>query len=131
MSLRSQALGPVLEETTRVARAAFPRGHLSMQRRDERGPIFTDTGFAPLFAVRGRPTGAPWRLALVTMRHYAEGLSDVRPPSGAWSPFSALPSAWKKLYGHDGAACIVRFARTQPQHLEGVHSPPWRRQPSV
>jgi transposase len=47
-----------------------------MRMRDERGSILTDAGFAPWFAVRGRPTEAPWRLALVTLWPYAEGLSD-------------------------------------------------------
>jgi transposase len=76
MSLHPQPLGSVPEETARVAQAAFPRGHPSMRMRDEFGPIFTDTAFAPLFATRGRPAEAPWRLALVTLMPYAEGLSD-------------------------------------------------------
>jgi transposase len=76
MSRRSHAIGPVPEETARIARAAFPRGHLSIRMRDERGPIVTDASFAPVFAVRGRPAEAPWRLALVTLLPYAEGLSD-------------------------------------------------------
>jgi transposase len=76
MSLQPQPLGSVPEETARVARAAFPRGNLYMRMRDEFGPLFTDTAFAPLFAARGRPAEAPWRLALVTLMQYAEGLSD-------------------------------------------------------
>ncbi len=76
MSLQPQPRGSVPEETARGARAAFPRGHLSIRRRDEFGPIFTDTALAPLFAARGRPAEAPWRLALVTIMQYAEGLSD-------------------------------------------------------
>lgn len=67
MSLRPQPIGPIPEETARVTKAAFPGGNLSMRIRDELGPIFTDTAFAPLFAARGRPTEAPWRLALVTI----------------------------------------------------------------
>jgi transposase len=50
-----------------VGTAAFPDGNPYMRMRDELGPIFTDVGFAPLFAVRGRPAEAPWRLALVTI----------------------------------------------------------------
>ena len=76
MSLRSHTIGPVPEETARIARAAFPRGNLYIRMRDELGPIFTDASFAPLFAGRGRPAEAPWRLALVTVLPYAEGLSD-------------------------------------------------------
>jgi transposase len=76
MSLRSQPIGPVPEETARVARAAFPHGNLYMRMRDELGTIFTDAAFAPLFVARGRPAEAPWCLALVTILQYAEGLSD-------------------------------------------------------
>ena len=76
MSLQPQPLGAVPEETARVARAAFPRGNLYIRMRDEFGPIFTDPAFATLFAARGRPAEAPWRLALVTLMPYAEGLSD-------------------------------------------------------
>jgi transposase len=76
MSLRLQPLGPVPEETSRVATAAFPEGNLYMRMRDEFGSIFIDVAFAPLFAGRGRPAKAPWRLVLVTIFQYAEGLSD-------------------------------------------------------
>jgi transposase len=76
MSLPPQSIGPVPEDTARVARAAFPRGNLYIRMRDELGTLFTDATFVPLFAVRGRPAEAPWRLALVTIMQYAEGLSD-------------------------------------------------------
>jgi transposase len=39
-------------------------------------PAPDDACFAPLFARRGRPAEAPWRLALVTVMQLAEGLSD-------------------------------------------------------
>jgi transposase len=76
MSLRTQPIGPIPEETACVARAAFPHGTLSRRIRDELGTIYIDSDFAPLFAARGRPAEAPWRLALVTIMQYAEGLSD-------------------------------------------------------
>lgn len=76
MSLRSQPIGAVPEETRRVARAAFPRGHLWLVLRDELGSIFTDESFASLFPQRGQPAIPPWRLAVVTLLQYAEGLSD-------------------------------------------------------
>jgi transposase len=63
-------------ETARVAHAAFPGGHLSRRRGDELGPLFPATAFASWLAVRGRPAEAPWRLALVSLRQEAEGLSD-------------------------------------------------------
>ncbi len=38
---------------------------------------YDDEDFAQLFEVRGRPANfAPWRLALVTVMQFAEGLSD-------------------------------------------------------
>jgi transposase len=76
MSLRCEPVGPVPEETARVARAAFPKGNLYMRLRDELGTIYQNEAFAPLFPLRGRPAEAPWRLALVTVMQFAENLSD-------------------------------------------------------
>jgi transposase len=59
-----------------VARAAFPNGNRYLQLRDALGPIYDDAAFAALFPRRGRPAEAPWRLALVTVMQFAEGLSD-------------------------------------------------------
>lgn len=63
-------------ETARVARAAYPKGTLAMRLRDELGGIYRDEQFAALFAQRGRPAEAPWRLAMVLVLQYAEGLTD-------------------------------------------------------
>lgn len=76
MSLRPEVIGPVPEETARVAHAAFPRGNVYVQMRDVLGTIYDDADFASLFAARGRPAEAPWRLALVTVMQFAAGLSD-------------------------------------------------------
>ncbi len=76
MSLHPQDVPPVPESTARVARAAFRRGNIYIRMRDEFGALFTDEAFAPLFAVRGQPAEAPWRLALVTIMQYVEGLPD-------------------------------------------------------
>jgi transposase len=78
MSLHSQPIGVVPEDTIRVARAAFPRGHLWLILRDELGSIFTNESFATLFSQRGQPAIPPWRLAVVTLLQYAEGLSDCQ-----------------------------------------------------
>jgi len=40
-------MGPVPEETTRVANAALPDGNLYQRMHDELGQLFTDTAFAP------------------------------------------------------------------------------------
>ena len=76
MSLRSSPIGPVPEETARVAHAAFPRGCAWMRLRDELGPIYEDATFTALFSPRGRPAEAPWRLALISVMQFAERLSD-------------------------------------------------------
>jgi transposase len=76
MSLHSQEIPPIPEETMRVARAAFPRGNLYMRMRDELGTIYEDHLFAHLFPARGQPAEAPWRLTLTTVMQFAEGLSD-------------------------------------------------------
>lgn len=76
MSLHPEPIAPIPEETARVARAAFTKGNTYMQMREVLGAIYGDEQFAPLFAARGYPAQAPWRLALVTVMPFAEGLSD-------------------------------------------------------
>jgi transposase len=78
MSLKVEPteLQAIPEETVRVARAAFPKDSRAMQLRDHLGTVYADARFAALFAVRGRPAEAPWRLALVTVLQFGEGLSD-------------------------------------------------------
>lgn len=61
MSLKSQQICPVPAETTRVARAAYPKGNLSMWMRDVLGNISTDEDFVTLFPKEGQPAEAPWR----------------------------------------------------------------------
>lgn len=76
MCLRPTLPPDVPTETATVARAAFPRGNPYLQLRDTFGALFVDAQFAPLFPSRGQPAHAPWRLALVTLLQFAEGLSD-------------------------------------------------------
>jgi transposase len=76
MSLKSESIPVVPEETQRIARKAFPKGNGWMTLRDEIGTIYTDADFADLFSQRGQPAAAPWRLALIAVMQYAEGLSD-------------------------------------------------------
>ena len=64
------------EETARVAHAVFPRSNVCLRLRDELGAIYEDGAFAGLFPSRGQPAEAPWRLAVVTVLQFAEGLSD-------------------------------------------------------
>src|SRR5215218_42710 len=76
MSLRPAEIAPVPATTAQVAVAAFPRGCAAMRMRDELGAIYDDQMFAALFPVRGQPAYSPWRLALVTVLQFAEGLPD-------------------------------------------------------
>ena len=69
-------LGPIPEETVRVARAACPKGTLAMRLRDSLGELYQDEHFASLYPVEGQPAYEPWRLAIVTVLQYAEGLTD-------------------------------------------------------
>lgn len=66
----------VPDETARVARAAFPKGSPYLTLRDALGPMFADEDFGDLYAKRGQPGYPPWRLALVLLLQFREGLSD-------------------------------------------------------
>jgi transposase len=74
--MRPQEINPVPNETTRVARVANPHGNTFMRMRDELGSMYEEQMFVALFPLRGQPAEAPWRLALVTVMQYMEGLSD-------------------------------------------------------
>ena len=76
MSLKILPIPPVPEETARIVRACFPRGPLVVQLRDALGTLYGDDDFADLFPARGQPAEAPWRLALVTVLQFVEGLPD-------------------------------------------------------
>ena len=77
MSLRpQQPIQPVPDDTALVARAACRRGNPCLLLRDQLGAVFDDAGFADLYPKRGQPAYAPWRLALVTLLQFREGLSD-------------------------------------------------------
>src|SRR5215217_7887661 len=76
MSLHPHIIAPVPEETARVARAAFPKGHPYLTFRDVLGTIFQDEDFAPLSPRLGAPGLPPWRLALVTIMQLRENLAD-------------------------------------------------------
>src|SRR5437764_8220708 len=64
------------EETVRIARAACRKGTLAMRLRDTLGELYQDEQFAALYPVEGQPAYAPWRLAMVTVLQYVEGLTD-------------------------------------------------------
>src|SRR5690348_7701816 len=74
--LQPSPLSPIPDDTARIARAAFPAGHPYLTLADELGTLFTDEQFTALFPTHGQPALAPWRLALVSLLQFAEGLSD-------------------------------------------------------
>ncbi|WP_353543656.1 transposase, partial [Deinococcus xinjiangensis] len=74
--LRPEPLNPIPEETSRVARMAFPKGNLYLRLRDELGVLYADEDFAALFPALGQPALPPWRLALVTVVQFLEHLTD-------------------------------------------------------
>lgn len=74
--LRPQLTPPVPEATARAAHAVFRKDHRYLRLRDELGTIFDDQMFVGLFLKVGQPAEAPWRLALITLVQFAEGLSD-------------------------------------------------------
>jgi transposase len=77
MTLRPQPLPPVPEATVAAVQAAFPKGNLYVELRAEFGPLYDDQLFADLYPPQGRPVEvAPWRLALVVVMQYIEGLTD-------------------------------------------------------
>ena len=55
MSLKPQAIYAVPEDTTCVARAAFPHGNPYLTLREALGPMFADTDFAALIPACGQP----------------------------------------------------------------------------
>src|SRR5919202_6505498 len=69
-------IGPVPKQTARIAQAAFPKGSPYLTLRDTLGSVFTDRDFADLYPEQGQPGYPPWRLALVTLMQFREGLSD-------------------------------------------------------
>ena len=76
MSLRPAEIEPVPTATAQVAAAAFRKGCPAMRMCDELGAVYDDQMFASLYPARGQPAHSPWRLALVTVLQFTEGLSD-------------------------------------------------------
>jgi transposase len=76
MSLHPTLISEIPMETVRIARAAFPKGTLVTQLRDEFSDLYKDEDFKALYPTRGQSSLAPWRLALVTVFQFLEHLSD-------------------------------------------------------
>lgn len=76
MSLPPLSSVTIPTDTSRVAKAVFPKGNIYIRMRDELGTLYSDAVFAPLFSRRGQPALAPWRLALISVMQFVEGLTD-------------------------------------------------------
>ena len=49
MSLKPEPIGPIPQETVRLAKAVFPEGSTFMKMRDELGTLYQDEMFVALF----------------------------------------------------------------------------------
>jgi transposase len=105
MSLRLQPFPPVPDDTARIAQAAFRRGNLYVLLRDRLGIVFADADFADLYPKLGQPAYAPWRLALVTLMQFREGLSDRQAAEAVRSRID-----WKYLLALDLADAGFDFS---------------------
>src|SRR5512135_1986559 len=94
MSLHPDTDFSIPEETVRAAWSALPKGNVYLRMRDELGVIYQDADFTDLFSSRGQPGEAPWRLTLVTIMQFAEGLSDRQAAEAV-----ATRLDWKYLLG--------------------------------
>jgi transposase len=122
VSLHPSPVGPIPEETARVARAAFPKGSVAIRIRDELGVLYRDEDFAPLFPARGQAAEAPWRLMLVTLLQFAENLTDRQAAEAVrsridWKYALALPL---EDAGFDASVLSefrTRLLRGEPERL--------------
>jgi transposase len=136
MSLHPQVIPSIPDETARVAHAIFPKGNVYMHMRDELGTIYQDQDFADLFPQRGQAAEAPWRLALVTVIQYAEGLTDRQAADAVRTridvkyalsldltdvgfDFSYAPSPG--MCGRDDASCARCPSRSRSRLAPGTH----------
>ena len=77
MTLHPHPIPPVPESTAAAVHAAFPKGNLYVDLRAEFGTLYTDQRFTDLYPPLGRAVEVPpWRLALVLVMQYIEGLTD-------------------------------------------------------
>lgn len=76
MSYRAEHMGEIPEETRQVAQAVCPKGNVYMRMRDELGNLFEQAEFRSLYSRLGQPGISAWRLTLITIMQFAEGLSD-------------------------------------------------------
>jgi transposase len=74
--LRPMPIEPIPPEKARIAGAAYRTGNRYLRLANELDALLTDGAFQALFPAHGQPALPPWRLALVTLLQFAEGISD-------------------------------------------------------
>src|SRR5258706_12684614 len=94
MSWDKSEIGAVPEATRRVAQAAFPKGTLYMQMRDELGVLFEEGDFKALYARVGQHGYPAWRLVLGSLMPFNEGLGG---PDAAEAGRGGV--GWKVAFG--------------------------------
>lgn len=76
MSLQPQTRYVVPAKTAKVAHAVFRQSNLCLSMAGILGEFLGDQDFSTFFPAKGQPAESPWRLALVTILQYLEGLTD-------------------------------------------------------
>jgi transposase len=125
MTWHPHPLPPVPEATAAAVRAAFPKGNLYVDLRTAFGTLYDDQLFADLYSDRGPPVEvAPWRLALVVVMQYMEGLTDRQAADAVrrcmdWKyalslelydpgfDFTLLHDFRQRLLTHEAAQCLL------------------------
>lgn len=122
------------EETDRLAKIAFPKGTIYMTMRDELGVIFEDEDFAHLFPRSGQLAMASWRLSLLTIMQFAEGLSNRQAAEAvraridckytlSWS--SAILASTLRSCASSGSACWRAVPRSCSSTIYSTDSGRW------
>jgi transposase len=136
MCLKAEAMTPVPEETARLAHRVCPKGNFCIWMSDELEAIFQDELFVSLFPRRGQPAEAPWRLAMVTVFQFVEGLSDRQAANAVrtrldWKyalrleledlgfDFSVLSEFRKRLVTGGGSICFLKQCLRTRKHVDG------------
>jgi transposase len=76
MSMTPHLIAPIPAETVQLAWKINPKGTLIMRLRDRLGSLYQDEDFMSLYPPTGQPAYEPWRLALILVFEYLEGLTD-------------------------------------------------------
>jgi len=76
MTLQAEAQYVVPVETAKIAHAIYLKGNLCITMADTLSEFLSDQDFSAIFPTQGQPAESPWRLALVTILQYLEGLTD-------------------------------------------------------